>query len=159
LIPPPQWLLDRVTAPLKQFVSYAATTVASASGLPVAREGVVIFVGPYQLLVKDACSGMNSLTGLIAISLLYVFLMRRGGPIYSFILVALSIPIAIVANIVRILVLILLTNYFGDSVAQGFAHFATGIFLFSVALVLVFLCDQALSVFALRRGAESHAPA
>jgi exosortase len=151
VIPPPTWALDRVTAPLKHFVSYVATSSLAAAGLPISRQGVVIFIGPYQLLVEDACSGMNSLIGLIAISLLYVYLARRGGVLYSLVMVACAIPIAIVANIARIIVLVLLTEFAGDAVAQGFAHFTTGIFLFSVALLLVFLVDTLLAAVLLKR--------
>lgn len=147
-VPPPQWLLDRITAPLKQFVSYAATEPLSALGIPLAREGVTIFVAQYQLLVEDACSGMNSLVGLIAISLLYIYLMRGSSWIYSLFLTAMVIPIAIVANIVRIIILILLTFFFGDATAQGFMHFTAGLILFGTSLLLVFAIDK--GVFAIR---------
>lgn len=141
-VPPPDWLITQLTAPLKQFVSYVATSSLSLAGLPIQREGVTIFVGQYQLLVEDACSGMNSLVGLFAISLLYIYLLRGSYLIYSLVLTGVVIPVAIVGNILRIMVLILLTYFFGDSVAQGFAHFAAGIFLFSVDLLLVFLIDS-----------------
>jgi len=144
-IPPPNWLIDQVTAPLKQFVSYVATTSLSAVGLPIAREGVTIHVAQYQLLVEDACSGMNSLIGLFAISLLYIYLLRGSSLRYSAILTLFVIPIAIAGNILRIMTLILLTYFFGDQVAQGFAHFAAGIFLFAVDLLLVFAFDNLLS--------------
>ena len=64
---------------------------------------------------------------------------------YSLLLVALVIPIAIVANIIRIVTLVLLTYFFGDAVAQGFLHMAAGIFLFVTALLLVFAVDSLLS--------------
>ena len=70
-------------------------------------------VGPYQLLVEDACSGMNSLIGLIAITLFYIYLLRNASWRYSAFLVALIIPIAIMANVLRIITLILLTYFFG----------------------------------------------
>ncbi len=57
-------------------------------GVPVARQGVTIFVDQYQLLVEDACSGMNSIVGLIAVSLLYIYLMRGSSWRYSFFLSA-----------------------------------------------------------------------
>lgn len=152
-VPPPQWLLDRVTAPLKQFVSYAATEPLHAVGIPLAREGVTIFVAQYQLLVEDACSGMNSLIGLVAISLLYIYLMRGSSWIYSLFLTSLVIPIAIVANILRIMILILLTYFFGDDVAQGFSHFTAGLLLFATALLLVFAIDK--GIFYLRSKVRS----
>jgi exosortase/archaeosortase family protein len=67
---------------------------------------------------------------------------------YALILAALTLPIAIAANILRVIILILLTFFFGDAVAQGFLHFAAGIFLFAVALMLVFALDAALISFA-----------
>ena len=101
----------------------------------------------YQLLVEDACSGMNSIVGLIAVSLLYIYLMRGSSwLIYSLpSSSAWSIPIAIVANILRIMVLVLLTYFFGNEVAQGFLHVTAGLFLFTTALLFVFLIDQLLT--------------
>jgi exosortase len=144
VIPPPIWVLDYVTGPLKQFVSYAATEPLQALGVPLAREGVTIFVAQYQLLVEDACSGMNSLVGLVAISLLYIYLMHGSSWLYALLMTSLVIPIAIVANILRIIILILLTYFFGDDVAQGFSHMAAGFVLFTVALLLIFAIDKAI---------------
>lgn len=144
-VPPPRMWLDRLTFPLKQFVSTAATQLLQPLGIPVAHEGVVIYVAQYQLLVEDACSGMNSIFGLLAISLFYIYLMRGGSWWYSLLLGVLSVPIAILANIIRIVILILLTYYAGDDVAQGFLHMAAGVFVFATALVLMFLFDAVLS--------------
>lgn len=144
VIPPPTWVLDYLTAPLKQFASYAATEPLQALGVPLSREGVTIFVAQYQLLVEDACSGMNSLVGLVAISLLYIYLMHGSSWIYALVMTSLVIPIAIVANILRIIILILLTYFFGDGVAQGFSHMAAGFALFTIALLLVFGIDKAI---------------
>ncbi len=145
-IPPPSSILADITAPLKSLVSLAATDWLAVFGLPVAREGVTIFVGQYQLLVEDACSGMNSLVGLIAVSLLYIYLMRGSSWFYSLVLVIFIVPIAIVANIIRIMTLILLTYYFGNEVAQGFLHFTAGMLLFTTALLCVFGLDKLLAL-------------
>lgn len=145
LIPPPGWLVDGLTTPLKIFVSYVTTAGLQALGVPVFREGVTLMVSQYQLLVEDACSGMNSLNGLIAISLFYIYLLRGASWRYSLLLVCLVIPIAIIANIIRVTVLVLLTYFFGDGVAQGFLHMAAGLLLFASALLLVFLVDNVLS--------------
>lgn len=144
LVPPPGWLIDQVTAPLKQFVSWAAMTILSSAGIPVAREGVTIYVSAYRLLVEDACSGLNSIVGLIAVSLLYIYLMRGSQLRYAALLTASTVPIAVLGNIIRIMTLILLTYFFGDEVAQGFLHQAAGIFLFAIDLLLVFALDSVL---------------
>lgn len=145
MLPPPGWLVDGVTAPMKEFASVAATALLEPMGVPIVREGVTLFVAQYQLLVEDACSGMNSLVGLVAISSLYIYLARNATWRYALVLLAFVVPIAIAANILRIIVLVLLTYFFGDGVAQGFLHVTAGLFLFATALILVFALDSFLS--------------
>jgi exosortase len=149
-IPVPGSVLDELTAPLKQLVSMAATHGLHAFGIPVARQGVTIIVAQYQLLVEDACSGMNSLVGLIAVSLLYIYLMRGSNLVYSLVLTLFVIPIAVAANIFRIMVLILLTYFFGNDVAQGILHFTAGMLLFATAIVCVFGLDRLIAYLASR---------
>jgi exosortase len=145
LLPAPGWLIDQVTAPLKLLVTTLATAIVDPTGIPIMQQGVTMTVGPYQLLVEDACSGMNSLIGLIAITLFYIYLLRNASWRYSAFLVALIIPIAIAANVVRIIILILLTYYFGDAVGQGFLHITAGLFLFALSLLLMFALDSVAS--------------
>jgi exosortase len=143
-VPPPGALIDRITAPLKQFVSEVAMRAVSLFGIPASRQGVTLFVSKYQLLMEDACSGMNSLVGLTAISLLYIYLLRGTSARYALLMTAFVIPIAIVGNILRVITLILLTNFAGDEVAQGFLHYTAGFLLFAMDLLLVFALDSLL---------------
>ncbi|RXR29952.1 exosortase V [Sphingobium fluviale] len=141
LVPPPGWLIDQATAPLRTLVSTVATGLLEPLGYPILREGVTLFVGSYQLLVEDACAGMNSIVGLTAITLFYIYLLHRASWRYALLLVSLIIPVAIIVNILRVIALILLTHYYGDGVAQGFLHVTTGIMLFTVALAAMFGLD------------------
>lgn len=145
LLPIPGWALDQFTAPLKLLVSWLSAAMVEPLGIPILREGVTMTVGPYQLLVEDACSGLNSLIGLIAITLFYIYLLRDAGWRYSLFLVCLIVPVAIIANVLRIITLILLTYYFGDAVGQGFLHVTAGLFLFALALGLMFAIDSVAS--------------
>ena len=156
LLPLPAWMLDQFTSPLKHLVSALSFGLVEPLGVPIVREGVTMTVGPYQLLVEDACSGLNSLIGLIAITLFYIYLLRDAGWRYSLFLLCLIIPVAIAANVVRIVTLILLTFYFGDAVGQGFLHVTAGLFLFALALVLMFAIDNVASRF-LRKPAKAAA--
>jgi exosortase B len=151
LIPPPGWLIDKITSPLRMFISYVVTSALHGLGYPISREGVTMTVAQYQLLVEDACSGMNSIIGLTAITLLYIYLMHRASWRYALLLVAFILPIAIVVNMVRVTVLVLLTYYYGDAVAQGFLHVTAGMMLFVLALLLVFALDAALQKLLARR--------
>ena len=154
-VPPPSVWLNALTLPLKGLVSAAATDLLSAVGLPVSREGVTIYVAQYQLLVEDACSGMNSLVGLTAIGLLYVYLRRGSSLARSVVLSLFIIPIAIAANILRIVTIILLTYFFGDDVAQGILHPTAGLLLFAVALAMIFGIDELLERLRARKGSKS----
>ena len=153
-IPIPRIVIDHMTAPLKRFVSLVAAGAVGDMGFPVSRQGVTIMVAQYQLLVEDACSGMNSLIGLTAISLLYIYLIRRSSPAYALALICFIFPIAIMANIIRVVTIILITYFFGDEVGQSFIHMAAGLFLFSTALVLIFGVDRALFASLSRAGAR-----
>lgn len=147
LLPLPGWVIDEFTAPLKLLVSVLSFAIVEPLGIPIMREGVTMTVGPYQLLVEDACSGLNSLIGLVAITLFYIYLLRDAGWRYSLFLLCLIIPVAIIANVFRIVTLILLTYYFGDAVGQGFLHVTAGLFLFAIALLLMFAIDNVASRF------------
>jgi exosortase len=145
LLPLPGWMLDEFTAPLKLFVSVISGEIANLLGVPLVREGVTMTAGPYQMLVEDACSGLNSLIGLVAITLFYVYLLRNAGWKYSLFLLTLIIPVAVIANVIRIVFLILLTYNFGDAVGQGFLHVSAGLFLFALSLGLMFAIDSLVS--------------
>ncbi|NBW77028.1 MAG: exosortase [Sphingomonadaceae bacterium] len=149
-LPPPGWLMTQLTAPLQVLVSWASEGLAAGLGFPIAREGVVLYVAQYQLLVEDACAGLNSLFGLTAISLLYIFLAHRASLRHAGILLLAVIPIAIIANIIRVLGLIVITYYFGDAAAQGFMHSTTGMVMFILGLLLIMAFDQVLSRWLLR---------
>jgi exosortase B len=145
MVPLPGMFVDALTGPLKQQVSQIAEQLLYAAGYPVARNGVMMTVGQYQLLVADACSGLNSMFSLSALGLLYLYVMRRRSWLHNGIILASILPIAFAANIVRVLVLVLITYHFGDAAGQGFLHGAAGIVLLLVALVLILLLDAILA--------------
>lgn len=144
MLPLPGFVVDALTGPLKHYVSAIAEDILYAAGYPIARTGVVLSVGPYQLLVADACSGLHSLISMSAMGLLYVYLTAHRNPWRNAILVGCLLPIAFAANVVRVIVLVLVTYHFGDEAGQGFIHDFSGIFLFIVGLLLLFAIDAAL---------------
>lgn len=141
IIPIPGWFLDVVTQPLKALVSQVVTGALGNLGYPIARVGVTIYVAQYQLLVEDACAGLNSLISLTAIGLFYVYILHNTNWRYSALLLALVIPIAIAANCIRVAALVLITYYYGDAAAQGFLHNFAGMVTFTSALLFIFLVD------------------
>jgi exosortase B len=147
-VPMPDWLIDMATVPLKVFISDVVSQVLYAAGYPIAQNGVMIMIGSYQLMVKDACSGMNSIFALSAIGVFYVYAFRSETKIRGLLLLAGIIPITIVANFIRVLALVLTAYYGGIDAVEGTLHDLTGIGLFVVAVALMFLFDGLLSLFA-----------
>ena len=141
MIPLPGFVVDAATGPLKQYISVIAEHVLYAAGYPIGRSGVTLTVGPYQLLVADACSGLHSMFSLSAMGLLYLYLMQRTSVARNLIIMAAIIPIAFVANVIRVMVLILVTYHLGDEAGQGFLHGFAGIMLFIIGLLFLFALD------------------
>ena len=92
VVPLPGSVVATLTAPLKAAVSAAAATLLHGLGYPVARAGVMLSVGQYQLLVADACAGLNSLFTLEALGLLYMNLMRYTSVARNVALALLIVP-------------------------------------------------------------------
>jgi exosortase B len=146
-VPLPGPVVDALTQPLKQAVSWVAEAILYWMGYPVSRTGVILRVGQYQLLVADACAGLNSMFTLEALGLLYMNIIGHTSKLRNVLLAILIIPMSFVANIVRVMILVLVTYHFGDEAGQGFVHGAAGMVLFAVALVLMFIIDGILSLF------------
>jgi exosortase B len=158
-VPMPDWLIDTATVPLKVFISDVVTQVLYAMGYPIAQNGVMIMIGSYQLMVKDACSGMNSIFALSAIGVFYAYAFRSETKIRGLLLLAAIVPITIIANFIRVLALVLAAYYAGIDAVEGTLHDLTGIGLFVVAVALLFLFDGFLGLVArLFRPTSNRAP-
>jgi len=141
-MPLPAVLVSAVTMPLKHAVSAAATAVLGLLDYPVGRTGVVITIGQYQLLVAEACAGLQSMFTLEAMGLLYANLKPYRSPWRAALISLLAVPAAFAANVVRVIVLVLLTYHFGEAAGQGFVHGFAGIVLFGVALIVLIALDR-----------------
>lgn len=145
MVPLPGALVDALTGQLKQWVSVVAENLLYLLGYPVARQGVMLVIGPYQLLVADACSGLYSMFSLSALGVLYMHLSGRRSALHNGLMLASILPIAFCTNVVRVVALVLVTYHLGDEAGQGFLHGMAGIVLILVALGLLFVLDGLLS--------------
>lgn len=144
MIPLPGPVVDAVTLPMKMAVSYVAEGVLFAVGYPIARTGVILQIGQYKLLVADACAGLHTLFTLEALGLLYLNLVQRDSLFRNVALAILVVPISFSANVIRVMVLTLITYHFGDAAGQGFLHGFAGMVLFLSALLLIIGVDSLL---------------
>lgn len=143
-IPFPGAVVDTLTQPLKLAVSWGTDNLLYALGYPVARTGVTLMIGQYQLMVADACAGLNSLFALEVLGLLYVNLVRSESAYRNLLLAACIVPISFTSNLLRVTALCLITYYFGDAAGQGFAHKFSGMVMFLIALLLIIGLDGVL---------------
>jgi exosortase B len=151
LIPLPEFVVDTLTSPLKRYVSALAETILYGLDYPVARTGVTIVIGQYELLVAGACSGLNSMFSLSALGILYLYLVHRPGVWHNTLIIAALLPIAFISNVIRVVLLILITYYFGEAAGRGFAHGLAGMMLFVAALSMILSLDRFLALFSSRR--------
>ena len=151
MVPLPNSLVDAITGPLKQWISDIVETLLYAAGYPIARTGVILQIGQYQLLVADACSGLHSMFSLTALGTLFMYITARKSRLHNALMLASILPIAFVANIVRVIILVLVTYHLGDEAGQGFLHGTAGMVLMLVALGIFFALDSLLKVV-LREG-------
>ncbi len=144
MIPLPGPIVDTLTIPMKIAVSYVTETVLYHVGYPISRNGVILYMGQYQLLVADACAGLHTLFSLEALGLLYLHIVKHESWTRNTALAILIIPISFTANVIRVITLTLVTYYFGDAAGQGFVHSFAGMVLFITALMLIIATDSLL---------------
>lgn len=151
MVPLPSPIVDTVTMPMKMAVSYVTEQVLYAVGYPIGRNGVILQIGQYMLLVADACAGLQTLLTLEALGLLYLNLVRRDSLLRNVGLALLIVPISFTANVIRVMALSLITYHFGDAAGQGFLHDFAGLVLFLSALLLIISFDTLLQGVESRR--------
>ncbi len=144
MVPLPAIVVNTIAFPLQLFAAKTATFCLFSLGIPVLREGNLIALAGTTLEVAEACSGLRSLLSLLALGTVYGYfsqtlLWKRWA------LVLLSIPIAILANAVRVSGTGVLAHYYGVEAAEGFYHTFEGWIVFIAAFVMLLACGTVLS--------------
>jgi exosortase len=144
MIPLPDLVVNTIAFPLQLFAAKTASFCLFSLGIPVLREGNLIILASTTLEVAEACSGLRSLLALLALGTVYGYFSQ--DIIWKrWVLVFLSVPIAIAANAVRVSGTGILAHYFGAEAAEGFYHTFEGWIVFVVAFVLLFFCGTILN--------------
>ena len=151
MVPVARVLVDQFAQPLQLFSAKFGAEFASAIGIPTTREGTIIHIPDYTFEVAIICSGLKSAIAMSALGTLYGYLVR--GKLWQrLVIVAASIPVALVANGSRIALTLILGRVFGAEAAEGFFHTASGAFVFIVALIGLFLTGLVLGCSKIREG-------
>jgi exosortase len=145
MIPIPAIIFNQIAFPLQMLASRFGEMALMAAGIPVLREGNVIQLANTYLEVAEACSGIRSLISLLTLGILYGYFMDPR--IWARVLLALSaIPVAIVANGVRVAGTGVAAHYYGPEAAQGFFHTFSGWLVFLVAFLMLSLLHRTMII-------------
>jgi len=134
MIPVPYSLLSLVSMPLQLLATKMSAKLIGYCSIPVYREGNMLFFVGTQLEVAEACSGIRSIMSLTMLGTIFAYFSNANLGKKALLVVA-AVPIAMVANIVRITGTGVLANFFGDQVARGFLHEFSGMAVFAFGLV------------------------
>jgi exosortase D (VPLPA-CTERM-specific) len=149
MIPIPAIIFSEITFPLQMLASKFAAGALPLCGVPVLREGNIINLPAMPLEVAEACSGIRSLLSLTTLAIVYGYFMETRISIRVALALG-SIPIAILANSLRIVGTGLLVQYWDVNKANGFFHTFSGWLLFVVSLIMLFLLHKLLQLVRLQ---------
>ena len=142
-IPFPAILFNRITFPLQLLASRIASDILPLLGVPTLHEGNVIELPIMKLEVAEACSGIRSLMSLFTLAVFYGYFLEKTTK-RRVILALASIPIAVTANVARIVGTGLCVQYWDPEKALGFFHEFSGWVMFVVSLVCLYLVHRAM---------------
>lgn len=153
MIPIPTIVFNQITFPLQLLASKVAATVLPVLGVPILREGNVINLPSMALEVAEACSGIRSLMSLVTLAIIYGYLMERRLWVRWLLAIA-SVPIAVVANSIRIIGTGLLVQYWDADKAEGYFHASWGWIIFVISLIMLYALHALFRILSPERGGD-----
>jgi exosortase len=142
-IPFPAIIFNQITFPLQLLASRIASDILPLLGVPTLHEGNVIELPVMKLEVAEACSGIRSLMSLFTLAVFYGYFLERTTK-RRVILALASIPIAVTANVARIVGTGLCVQYWDPDKALGFFHEFSGWVMFVISLACLYLVHRAM---------------
>jgi exosortase len=137
MIPIPAIVFNQITFPLQLLASKLASFLLPLVGVPVLREGNIINLPAMPLEVAEACSGIRSLLSLLTLAIIYGYLAESRRKVRVILALA-AVPIAVIANSLRIVGTGLLVQYWDPEKAEGFFHTFSGWLIFVVSILMLF---------------------
>ena len=143
MVPPPAIIFNELAVPLQMAAARFGEAALSTAGIPVVREGNLIVLADTTLEVAEACSGIRSLVSLTALAVFYGYFTER-RVLARIAVVALAIPIAILANALRVAGTGIAAHLVGAQAAEGFFHTFSGWIVFATALAFLMAFSELL---------------
>jgi exosortase len=142
MTPLPLTLTNIITLPLQQVSALLSTWTLHLFAQPAVRQGTTIVLGKHTLDVERACSGLRICYGTLAVAVAFAVLMRPRWP-KVVLLIAASIPVAVVANSLRVTATGLLFQVVSGEKAHEYAHDFAGLLMLPLSLFLLWLVHWA----------------
>jgi exosortase len=147
LVPIPLGILDQVTLPLRYGTSVAVEWCLRYLGYPLHRDGLLLSMDTTEIYVGQPCSGFRSIVTLFSLGLIYIYFLKAKLS-HKLILTASIIPFALIGNCIRVMAVCLITFYWGKDAGEGFLHTFSGIVVFLVVILGMFILENGLTEFA-----------
>jgi exosortase len=144
-IPFPAIIFNQITFPLQLMASRLASSILPLLGVPTLQEGNVIQLPVMKLEVAEACSGIRSLMSLFTLAVFYGYFLEKTTGRRTILALA-SIPIAVAANVARIVGTGLCVQYWDASKALGFFHEFSGWVMFVISLGCLYLVHRVMAL-------------
>lgn len=143
MVPTGRLLVTQFSNPLQTWGAAVAAKSVSMIGMPVELHGTTIQIPDYTFEVAQACSGLKSTIAMSALAALFAYL--ASGPMWKRVLLFIAgAPVALAANATRITFTLILGRAFGPEAAEGFFHTASGLMVFVLGLIGLFLVARLL---------------
>lgn len=150
MVPIPGGVIERLGLPMQIWASGGTASLLRLAGIDVTRAGIQLSVEGFKFEIAEACSGMSSLVALVGVTAVFAYSARLSNK-YRLVLFALSLPVALGANIIRI-TSIALVGYYGDwDVAMRVYHNWSSPLLFLTAITLLFFINWGFECLSARR--------
>jgi len=143
MVPLPLYMIVNISFKMKLFAATIAAHLLNMLGLYAIRDGSVIKLHSTFVIVDDVCSGLRSLISLAALGSIFAYVIN--APLYKRLIIFLTtIPIAIITNVCRVVLLAAFSEAFGAEVTKGFIHDLTGFLVFGLAFAMLYVIGRLL---------------
>ena len=136
MLPIPLALTEGVQMILRQIAATSATSIVPFLGISIHGDGTMLHLRTGTLAVTDACSGFSTLYAAIAAAALTAYSCRSTAR--RIVVLIMAAPIALAANVVRVVLLVAMVDRYGFGVLSTWIHPATGVLTFALALPAIF---------------------
>lgn len=146
MIPVPAQIYSKLTIPLQLFVSEISVWLSSIFEIPIYRDGNLIYLPDQTFQVVQACSGLRSMVALLTLCVVFGYFTLRSNFLRTILFIT-GVPVAILVNIIRVLIMILFFYYFNIDLTSDSVHTVFGLVIFGLALILIYFIRGSLSIW------------